>query len=382
LICPYSLTVPGGVQSQVLGLARELRRRGHEARVLAPCDGPPPDTFVLPMGNSIPTAANGSMAPLAPDPAAALRTIRALRDEDFDVLHLHEPIAPGPTLTALVLRSAPMVGTFHAAGDSNTYKYMTRQCRWAIERLDARCTVSKDAEDLIGGYLGGEYIRVFNGVEVERFRNAEPLKPDGPTIFFCGRHEPRKGLETLLAALRFLPSDVRCWVGSKGPDTERLKVEYAGDPRIEWLGFLSDDEKLARLRGAHVYCAPSNGGESFGVVLLEGMAAGCPVVAGDIPGYRNVATHEVNALLATPDDPEALADALRRVLEDAPLSESLRQGGLDRAAEFSMASLAARYEDIYASVRSRGRSLDEQSRGTGAVRRMMSRFALTPRELR
>jgi phosphatidyl-myo-inositol alpha-mannosyltransferase len=378
LICPYSLTVPGGVQSQVLGLTRELRRRGHEARVLAPCDGPPPDSFVLPMGDSIPTAANGSMAPLAPDPAASLRTIRALRDEDFDVLHLHEPIAPGPTLTALVLKSAPMVGTFHAAGDSATYKYMTRQCRWAIDRLDERCAVSKDAEDLISRYLGGSYIRVFNGVEVDRYQNVEPLKPDGPTIFFCGRHEPRKGLETLLAALRFLPSDVRCWVGSKGPDTERLKLAYAGDPRIEWLGFLSDEEKIARMRGAHVYCAPSNGGESFGVVLLEAMAAGCPVVAGDIAGYRNVATHERNALLATPDDPQLLAAALRRVLDNTSLAESLRVGGLERAGEFSMAALAAQYEDIYASVRSRGQSLDRESRGSGGLRRMLDRVRPRP----
>src|SRR5712671_3930008 len=101
LVSPYSLTLPGGVQAQVLGLARELRRRGHEARVLGPCDGPPPETFVTPLGNSIPTAANGSVAPLAPDPSAALRTIRALRDESFEVVHVHEPLVPGPTMTSV-----------------------------------------------------------------------------------------------------------------------------------------------------------------------------------------------------------------------------------------------------------------------------------------
>ena len=102
LVCPYSLTVPGGVQAQVLGLARELRRQGHEARVLGPCDGPPPEAFVTPLGNSLPTAANGSIAPLAPDASAALRTIRALNDEAFDVIHVHEPLAPGPTMTAVI----------------------------------------------------------------------------------------------------------------------------------------------------------------------------------------------------------------------------------------------------------------------------------------
>ena len=122
LVCPYSLTVPGGVQSQVLGLARELRRQGHEARVLGPCDGPPPEAFVTPLGDSLPTAANGSMAPLAPDASAALRTIRALRDEQFDVVHVHEPMAPGPSMTTVTMRPAPLVATFHAAGQSASYK--------------------------------------------------------------------------------------------------------------------------------------------------------------------------------------------------------------------------------------------------------------------
>ena len=118
LICPYSLTTPGGVQGQVMGLARSLRKMGHEVRVLGPCDGAPPDTFVTPIGESLPTVANGSIAPLAPDPSAALRTIRVLRDEQFDVLHLHEPLTPGANITALVMRTAPIVATFHAAGES------------------------------------------------------------------------------------------------------------------------------------------------------------------------------------------------------------------------------------------------------------------------
>src|SRR5690606_25164837 len=116
--CPYSLTLPGGVQMQALGLARALRRQGHDVRVLAPCDGPPPEPGVIPLGQSVPAAANGSVAPLAPDPSAQLRTIRALRDEDFDGVHVHEPLAPGPAQTALLLKTAPLIGTFHAAGES------------------------------------------------------------------------------------------------------------------------------------------------------------------------------------------------------------------------------------------------------------------------
>ncbi|MDQ1397247.1 MAG: phosphatidyl-myo-inositol alpha-mannosyltransferase, partial [Acidimicrobiaceae bacterium] len=121
LVCPYSLTLPGGVQGQVLGLARALRMAGHDTRVLAPCDGPPPDAGVTPLGKSIPLASNGSVAPLAPDASCALRTIRSLRDESFDIVHLHEPLAPGPTLTALLFTESPLLGTFHRAGSSSAY---------------------------------------------------------------------------------------------------------------------------------------------------------------------------------------------------------------------------------------------------------------------
>ena len=125
LICPYSLSVPGGVQGQVLGLARSLRRMGHEVRVLAPVDGPPPDAGITPVGRSIPVSANGSVAPVAPGPQSASRTLAALRDEQFDVVHIHEPLVPGPSLTTLIAKPAPVVGTFHAAGSSAAYRWLS-----------------------------------------------------------------------------------------------------------------------------------------------------------------------------------------------------------------------------------------------------------------
>lgn len=350
LVCAYSVGVPGGVQGQVMGLARVLRRMGHEVRVLAPCDGPPPATFVTPLGNSIPTAANGSVAPLAPDASCALRTIRALRDESFDVLHLHEPLAPGPTMTSLFLDIAPVVATFHAAGDSASYRFFTPIVRSLASHIDARVVVSKDALDLARRYLPGEYEVLFNGVEVERYRTAEPFKTEAPTIFFCGRHEERKGLGVLLDALSALAPEVRCWVASEGPETASLKARFAGDPRIEWLGRISDEEKIARLKGATVFCAPSLHGESFGVVLIEAMAAGTPVVASSLPGYQNVATDDLDALLVPPGDTARLAAALQRALFDRSLAERLRIEGERRAGQFSMESLAARYVTIYESV--------------------------------
>ena len=354
LVCPYSLTVPGGVQGQVLGLARELRRRGHHVRVLAPCDGPPPDAGVTPLGNSIPTAANGSVAPLAPDPAATLRTIRSLRDEDFDVLHLHEPVAPGPTLTALLFANAPMVGTFHAAGESAAYRWLRPFVRWAADRLALRCAVSEDARSMAEEALGGSYELVGNGIEIDRYAEAEPHKSDGPTVLFIGRHEPRKGLAVLLAASAELPPDVRVWIAGTGPETEELQGRHAGDPRLRWLGSISDAEKASRLRGADVFCAPSLHGESFGVVLLEAMAAHTPIVASDLPGYRNVARAGLDALLVPPGDVAALAAALRRVLSDPALAERLARSGDERAEAHSMAALARTYEDLYQRAIERG----------------------------
>lgn len=347
LLCPYSVTIPGGVQGQVLALARALRAQGHPTRVLAPADGVPPDAGVTPLGVSVPTAANGSVAPVAPDPSAQLRTIRAILDEDFDVLHLHEPLAPGPTMTALLLNAVPMIGTFHAAGDSSSYRYGAPALRWGVRRLRHRVAVSPDARALAQRYLGGDYELLFNGIEIDRYAAGPVHTADGPTIFFCGRHEPRKGLAVLLEALQSLPSDVTVWVGSDGPETERLQAVYAGDPRIEWLGRISDEDKMARLRGADVFCAPALMGESFGVVLLEAMAAGTAVVASDLDGYRNVATHDRDALLAEVGDARALAGALASALNDTDRRQQLVAAGHDRAAQFAMDHLAALYLERY-----------------------------------
>jgi phosphatidylinositol alpha-mannosyltransferase len=216
--------------------------------------------------------------------------------------------------------------------------------------LDVRCAVSEDARELAQRSLGGEYTLVFNGIEVEHFAKADPWPTSGPTIFFIGRHEPRKGLAVLLDAMASLPSDVRLWVGGDGPETAELRAQHDGDRRIEWLGRIDDDEKASRLRGADVFCAPSLRGESFGVVLLEGMAAQTPVVASDLPGYRNVARAGSDAVLVPPGDAGALARAIEGVLADATCTESLVSSGFQRAEEFSMDNLARRYIELYSAL--------------------------------
>ena len=378
LLCPYSLTTPGGVQGQVMGLARSLRKMGHEVRVLGPCDGAPPDTFVTPIGESLPTVANGSIAPLAPDPSAALRTIRVLRDEQFDVLHLHEPLTPGANITALVMRTAPIVATFHAAGESLSYKYLSAPLKGFASAIDHRVAVSKDAVHLAQRYIGGDYQILPNGVELDRFLTysqtprATRNQPSQSrqSIFFCGRHEPRKGLEILLQAHATLPDTVDLWIASEGPETERLKREWAGDSRIMWLGRISDADKAMRLSQADAFCAPSLGGESFGVVLIEAMAAATPIVASALDGYMNVATHNVDALLVEPNNPAELEVALRRILSDQQLSDRLVVQGQSRANEFSMVQLAQTYVEIYRRVIAE--SQNRPSRGQ-RVRRFLSR---------
>jgi phosphatidylinositol alpha-mannosyltransferase len=350
LVCPYSLTLPGGVQGQVLALGRSLRSLGHDVRVLGPCDGPPPDAGVTPLGNSLPTAANGSVAPIAPDPAAQLRTIRSLRDERFDIVNVHEPIAPGVAQTALLFKSQPLVGTFHAAGESAGYRWLNPIVRWLAGKLDLRCAVSEDARAMAANAVGGAYELLFNGVELGLYAGPAPEPASQPTILFLGRHEPRKGLAVLLEAMGDLSPEVRLWVASDGPETAALQQQVAGDPRIEWLGRLSEQEKVERLRAADVFCAPSLGGESFGVVLLEAMAAGTAVVASDLPGYANVARSDRDGVLVPPGDPSALAAQLQRVLGDSALRESLTASGSMRASEFSMDRLAAIYVGLYEQV--------------------------------
>lgn len=347
MISPYSLTVPGGVQHQILGLARALRAKGVDTRILAPCDGPPPDAGVTPLGASIPTAANGSVAPLAPDPSAQLRVVRALRDEAFDVLHVHEPMAPGPTLTAAVLKPCPMVGTFHRAGESRTYRMFSRGVRWAQRRFEVCVAVSEEAAAVARSQIGGEYEVLFNGVDVAGYQAVPRLDPDRPSILFCGRHEPRKGLEVLIDAMRAMPTDVDLWVASDGPETERLRIESAGDPRIHWIGRVSEAQKIELMRAASVFCAPSLGGESFGIVLLEGMAAETPVVASNLAGYAMVARHGSDAVLVEPGDPVDLAAGLRRALARGPEIETMVASGFERAQAYSMAHLAERYLVLY-----------------------------------
>jgi len=365
LVCPYSLSQPGGVQGQVLGLARAFGTLGHQTLVLAPADGPVDvgsleacgtSTEVVALGHSLSLPANGSVAPVSLDPFAAERGVRAIRQRAVDIVHLHEPLAPGAGYACLVQCPQPRIGTFHRSGSSTAYRLLGPLARWAAGRLDVRCAVSPLALATARQALGGTYDIVGNGVELDRLAKASPWRTEGTTILFVGRHERRKGLGVLLEAFARLTDDgvdraaATLWIVGHGPETDALQAATPESARVKWLGPVDDDELAARLRGADVLCAPSLGGESFGMVLLEAMAATTAVVASDIPGYRFVA--EGHARLVPPGDAGALADALSRAVADAASgtgtsSPAALDAALAHAATWSMDRLAQRYLDIY-----------------------------------
>lgn len=346
---PYSLSRPGGVQGQVLGLARELRKLGVDVRVIGPCDGPPPEPGVVSVGPSVEWNSNGSVAPISPGRATARRTAEVMRSIEPDLVHLHEPAVPGPCLSALIGFNGPMVGTFHASGEL-LHMWTRPALRSQMARLNIRVVVSESAlETARANWYDADYVVLWNGIEVDRYATADPTPTDRPAAFFVGRHEPRKGLAVLLDAWRSLDRNAVLWVGGTGDDTDALSsttTSRAGSS-VEWLGAITDVERNARLRGATVLCAPSLHGESFGVVLLEGMAAGTPVVASAIEGYQNVARADVDALLVPPGDVGALRGALQRIFDDDALRRRLIAAGRSRADEFSMGRLAQRYLELY-----------------------------------
>ncbi|HEX4244118.1 MAG TPA: glycosyltransferase family 4 protein [Acidimicrobiales bacterium] len=372
LVCPYSLSRPGGVQGQVVGLARTLGARGHQVTVFAPLDDPadaPNDISLTVTGHSVSLPANGSVAPVSISPGSARRALGALRVGRFDVVHVHEPFSPGLPYALLVGRDVPpVIATFHRSGGSAFYTALRPlTTRLATHRFALRCAVSEAARQTAQHALGGEYTVLFNGVEVDRYAGAVPWPSQGPTALFLGRHEERKGLGVLLDAFALVTEDrsgpelvpggaPTLWIAGDGPDTDSLRRRHRESPSVQWLGVLSEDEKLRRLAGADVLCAPSLGGESFGMVLLEAMAAGTSVIASDIPGYRDAAGGA--ARLVAPGDPVAWADALRDLLGPMDAHEGQerkgdRARGSARAMEWSMDRLAEQYESLYRDITQR-----------------------------
>lgn len=249
-------------------------------------------------------------------------------------------------MAALLASAAPIVGTFHAAGERTPYRRLGSSLAGIANRIDVRVAVSLSAAQLAARHLGGDYEIFGNGIDPARFCVAAPAGVRRRGIVFLGRHEPRKGLRVLLDAVAALPSDTEVSIAGHGPETDGLRRRYR-DPRVRWLGVLDDASKIRVLRSAAVLCAPSLHGESFGMVLLEAMAAGTPVVASDIGGYRELAAGGAAACLVPPGDADALAAALGDLLANEPYAAQLRRGGVAQVRRYTMDSLARRYVAVY-----------------------------------
>lgn len=337
--------MPGGVQAQVLGLAHTLRARGIDARVIGPCDGPPPEPGIYSIGPSQVIDGNGSQAPITFGPEVTRRTLQLVKDLDPDVVHLHEPFVPGPTAAILLGSTLPTVGTFHASGDIPWYRRARRFATAAANQLDLVTVVSASAAEQIGGFFEGTVTVVPNGIEVGPIRAAEPLPFDRPVIAFVGRHEERKGLGTLLQAFVAMQQQAVLWVVGTGPETESLRAKNI--PNVRWFGTVDDHTRNQVLRSATVFAAPALGGESFGIVLVEAMAAGAAVLASDIGGYRDVVEDGISGKLVPPKTPAAWAQALDELIANAELRTRLSLGGAARAAQFSLEAVTNTYVECY-----------------------------------
>ncbi|WP_217914717.1 glycosyltransferase family 4 protein [Miltoncostaea marina] len=355
LVCPYSWTSPGGVQSHVRGLARALTDAGLAVRVVAPADGPVEPGLVRAVGRTVPVRDNGSVVPVALAPAAVRRTARAVRDGGFDVVHVHEPVIPAVGLTAvLAAGDAALVGTFHRYAERpGWYRVFGALCRAVLGRLDARVAVSEAARRHVAATCPGEYLVIPNGIDA----GAQPRgrrDDDGRAgrLVFVGRPDARKGLGVLLDAFARLPGR---------PTLDLVGVEAAAVParaldgargRVRAHGVVSDARRDALLRRADVLCLPALSGESFGIVAAEAMAAGLPVVATRVGGLPELVRPGTGALVP-PGDPAATAAAIQRLLSRP--EDRLRAGraARRRALELDWSRVAARLLDVYAEALAR-----------------------------
>ncbi|MEP6650274.1 MAG: glycosyltransferase family 4 protein [Lapillicoccus sp.] len=360
LVCPYSLDVPGGVQNHVQDLAAVLAARGHAVAVLAPGESAAElPVYVTTVGKAVPVRWNGSVARVAFGPRAVAMVRRWLAEGHFDVLHVHEPSSPSVSLLALWTSDVPVVGTFHSATPRSRVMSSTASLlRPSMEKISARIAVSEAARATLVQHVGGEPVVIPNGLDCAAFASARP-RPEwtspGPTIAFLGRtEEPRKGLAVLLAAFPAMLG--------RHP-TARLLVAGRGDPavwagaaaaevmaRVEFLGQVDDADRARLLSSATVYVAPQTGGESFGIVLVEAMAAGTPVVASALPAFRSVlADGELGELFAV-GDPADLARAVDALLADPERRTALRESARDGVWRYDWSRLVPDIEAVYAAV--------------------------------
>ncbi len=359
IVCPYEWTVAGGVGHHVRHQAEQLRTRGHRVDVLAPAREPVHEQGFVSLGRSFPVPYNGSVARIAMGPAHTQLVRRALLDGAYDLVHVHEPLSPSVGLIAVIQASVPVVGTFHANLDrSLALRLSAPVLRHAFRKLAVRVAVSESARRTWQRYFRGQVVIVPNGVPVDFFTKTAPLPALGdghPTVLFVGRVEHRKGLPYLIRAFVRLKqtSHPNLRLVVVGRDDRNLQARAMAfvpppfRPDLRFVGTVPAADLRAYYASADVFCAPSLGGESFGIVLVEAMARGVPVVCSDIDGYRDLVHDGSDALLVPPRDPAALAETIGTLLDDPGRRASMTAAGQVTAAQYSWETVAAELEEIY-----------------------------------
>jgi phosphatidylinositol alpha-mannosyltransferase len=355
LVCPYDWSAPGGAQVHVRELAGRLRTLGHDVLVLTPSSRAVRDPGVQVIGSPIAISYNGARAPIDPRPWHAGRVRSALRAFAADVVHVHEPFAPSTSMWAVLASDAPVVATFHAAADRSwLFDASAPLLRRIAKRIDVRIAVSQRAAGFARTRIPGEYRIIPNGIDVTVFASAPPANLGaGRKLLFVGRLQPRKGFRVAVRAFGELaPSydDLRLIVVGAGDARATEELPPAVRHRVRLLGAVSNTELAPIHRSCDVFVAPSLGGESFGVVLLEAMAAHLPVVASRIPGYDEVIDDGKTGILVPPGDPEAVAAAVGRLLDDSELARRLSSAGEERARHYDWSVVADEVGEVYRTV--------------------------------
>lgn len=375
LVTPYDFAHAGGVREHIRCLDLCLRDMGHDVRILAPstADGDGHESNVINVSGAVlPLPISGSVARISLSPVVYRRVRSILRAEQFDVVHIHEPLTPVLPLAVLRHSRAVNVGTFHAYRESNAGYHVAKPVLEPFfGRLDGRIAVSAAAREMVAAYFPGHYTIIPNGIEYDRFGdgNVQPLEQydDGRlNILFVGRLEERKGFDYLIRAFPrvkgAVPGVRLLVVGAYDKDDKADYVRFArknGLHEIRFVGHVTADDIPRYYRTADVFCAPSTGFESFGVVLLEAMAAGTPIVASDIMGYRDVMTDGQEGLLVTPADQDALADALIGLLQSEDDRRRMGAAGRTTASAYAWGSVSRRLVDFYEELVERRRTSRE-----------------------
>jgi phosphatidyl-myo-inositol alpha-mannosyltransferase len=333
LVCPYTWDVPGGVQEHIKGLAEALIDLGHQVSVISPADDDAPlPGYVVPAGRAVPVPYNGSVARLAFGFLSASRVKRWLKEGGFDVLHVHEPAAPSLSLLACWVADGPIVATVHTAIPRSRAMHAAEPIlQSALEKISGRIAVSEAARTTLVEHFGGDAVLIPNGVPVRKFEKADPLPgwpgPGGALGFLGRMDEPRKGFAILLRAFEMLAAErpgLRLLVAGHGDADEALgRTPAALRDRIVMLGQVSDADKVRVYHSVDVFCAPNTGGESFGIVLAEAMAAGAPIVASDLDAFRQVLRRGQAGELFPTGNAAELAAAAGRLLDQPELRAGL-----------------------------------------------------------